>query len=99
MSDAMRIWGEAVRARAGNRCELCGYGPGPDHDLEAAHILSRGAHPALKYEERNGFLAGRSCHRRLDANRKSRLWPWVESRWPGLLVYLRQAERMGRVPA
>jgi len=91
----MSAWGETVRLRAGNRCEVCGRGPGPDHDLEAAHILSRGAHPALREDVRNAFLAGRSCHRQMDSNRKGLLWPWVESKWPGLLDLLRREEREG----
>ena len=93
MSDSLRAWGEAVRRRAGNRCEVCGKGPGPDHDLEAAHVLSRDAHPALRDEIRNGILLGRRCHRELDGDRKGRLWPWVESKWPGLLDALREIER------
>jgi len=52
-------WRKAVRARAGNRCERCGAGPG-GWRLEAHHTLlrSRGG----KEDLWNGILLCAKCH-------------------------------------
>ena len=87
----MNAWRRRVRERD-RVCQMCGKGSGFDHDLEAAHIFSRQAHPALKYVEEGGLLLGRSCHRKFDANRRASLL-WVDERWPDRTARLLEIER------
>jgi len=81
-----------VRARDGDRCQLCGGGPDFDHALEAAHVYSRGAHPALKYEVDNGLQLGRSCHRRAHLH-EQRFHAWFARLWPDRAARLQSLER------
>lgn len=86
----MRLWGQAVRVRDGNACQRCGR-RSPPWKLDAAHILSRGSAPKLKYDLDNGLLLCVLCHRWADSEGEA-FRAWVEERWPGRVTRLRIAE-------
>lgn len=66
----LALWGKAVRAVWGETCLKCGRSA-PQWKIDAAHILSRGAHPRLKYEPLNGIALCFTCHRWYDQHKGS----------------------------
>lgn len=54
-----REWSKTVRARAGNRCELCGA----EKYLNAHHILPKERYKEYRYELTNGISLCPSCHK------------------------------------
>lgn len=87
----MRLWGIAIRVRDQDTCQRCGR-RAPRWKLDAAHILSRGSAPRLKYELDNGILLCVLCHRWADSEGEA-FRAWIEERWPGRIQRLRIAEK------
>jgi len=65
-----RLWSEAVRERAGHKCEYCGIEKGAINvngkktKIDAHHFLSRDIHNCpLKFEILNGVAACPFCHK------------------------------------
>ena len=49
-------WQRIVKDRAGYACERCQVWYGPkSRGLHAAHIFSKGAHPATRHDPKNGI--------------------------------------------
>jgi hypothetical protein len=55
---AMRLWGEACRVQAGDRCEWCGS----VEMLQAHHMVKRSRSRLLRHDIRNACLVCARCH-------------------------------------
>jgi hypothetical protein len=56
----LRLWGEAIRLRAGGRCQRCGK----EASLDAHHIIPRGTSPHMGwFDPNNGVALCFQCHR------------------------------------
>ena len=84
------LWRQVVHARDHETCQRCGRRP--PYKLDAAHILSRGSAPKLKYDPMNGVLLCMVCHRWADGEGTA-FRKWVEEQWPGRVEKLRMMER------
>ena len=60
MNTQQARWATNVRHRDGNRCKVCGS----TENLEAHHIVPVAAAPEQRYNEFNGILLCRECHRK-----------------------------------
>lgn len=76
----MTLWSQAVRSRAGNKCEVCGRVHG---DLNAkgnpirinAHHIEDKANYALRFDIMNGVALCPTCHRfGQDSAHRSPIW-------------------------
>jgi len=56
------IWGELIHQIGGGKCLSCGR----EDTLQAAHLISKGSNPALRWDILNGVLLCNGCHRALD---------------------------------
>lgn len=63
-------WREAVKARAGYKCEICGS----TEKLEAHHPNPKSEFPELMYNVDNGQCLCRECHKRTHAPRNRRIF-------------------------
>lgn len=52
------LWSKVVRQRAGHKCVACGA----EKNLQGAHIMPKGAYPALRHDPANGLCLCWSCH-------------------------------------
>ena len=75
----LRKWNALIWARDGSCCIICGSPAiiGEPFVSGAHHIFSRGAHPELMYEPRNGCLACVKCHENANTERKIRKFLFI----------------------
>src|SRR3989304_8410780 len=74
------LWGQVIHARDQETCQRCGRRA--PYKVDAAHILSRGSAPKLKYEPLNGILLCVLHHRWADSEGTA-FRTWVDEKWPG----------------
>ena len=79
------LWGQVIHARD-EECQRC-WRRAP-YKLDAAHVLSRGSAPKLKYEPLNGILLCVIHHRWADGE-GTEFRNWVNEKWPGRVDQLR----------
>lgn len=53
-----KAWAEAVKERAGYRCERCGK----SEHLNAHHAYGRRSHPSVRHDLENGVCLCAGCH-------------------------------------
>lgn len=56
---ALSLWKKRVKERAGGKCEACGN----TKHLQCHHIESYSTNQGLRYDEENGLLLDRTCHK------------------------------------
>ena len=69
------------------RCVLCGKAF-PREILSPCHIVTRGAHPELKYEPKNIPPACYECHRPFEHSTRAEKDAWIERVLPGRIELL-----------
>jgi hypothetical protein len=76
-----------VLHRDGNVCVKCGKGP--ESVLQAAHVLSKGHYPRLRFELLNVLTLCRGCHIFGAHKDPADFMAWIEGKYPGRIELLR----------
>ncbi len=74
-SDCDKLWSNAVKARAGNRCEVCGE----TNELASHHFFHRW-NKSVRYNIENGFCLCRKCHCK-SSEFSAHLTPFAFGQW------------------
>lgn len=91
----LEAWKLHIKHLAGEVCEMAGLHHTCRGELDAHHILSRGAHPALKVEVSNGVALCRVAHDLAHRARwfKPRFHAWLDEKYPGRRARLAERAR------
>lgn len=81
--EAMSLWGQVVRKRAGGKCEWCGA-PGQD----AHHMVTRSKSRYLRHASSNGCFLCKSCHMKFHNKEADTGWRLFEKQRPADYAYV-----------
>ena len=77
-----RLWARAIRMMCHHHCMVCGAIVG----VQAAHLVSKGSNPFLRWELLNGILLCHHHHDCLDgragAGEREKAWAYIRCRFP-----------------
>ncbi len=72
------------------RCDMCGR----LGDIQVSHILSKGSHPALRYDPMNIVAHCGRCHRFIWHDDPIVGWKWFTTKYPDRVKYLNEADKI-----
>jgi hypothetical protein len=96
----LEAWKVHIKSKAGDVCEMKGLHHKCWGELDAPHVIGKGAHPRLKVDPENGVALCRTAHNGVHRSRwfKVLFGVWFNEKYPGRRERLeKKAQREARL--
>lgn len=100
LDPVLEAWKVHIKSKAGDACEMKGLHHKCWGDLDAHHVIGKGAHPRMVTDPENGVALCRAAHDLVHKTRwfKPHFNVWFDEKYPGRRARLdAKAAREGRL--